>query len=124
VVNGLTLKIVKICDLEEMKRLFFDTISSLCAANYNEDQIKVWMSAVENRNVGSTSHKQYFIIAEIETKIVGVGSLESGSYLYFLYVYKNHQRQEIAKAILTKLERDYLPNLPFIRREIHLFQLI
>ena len=106
-INELRLRQATHLDLHEMQQLFKGTISSLCTNDYDDDQIGVWVSAVDNKERWLDKiNKQYFLIAELENKIVGYGSLENGDYLDFMYAHKDYQRQGIAKAILTELEKE------------------
>ncbi|WP_165586768.1 hypothetical protein [Neotamlana sedimentorum] len=36
-------------NITEMQRLFVNAIYSVCAADYNTEQIKVWCSSIENK---------------------------------------------------------------------------
>jgi putative acetyltransferase len=106
-INGLTLRPATHADVPEMQCLFSDTVSVLCAKDYNEDQIKVWVSAIDNTERWLDKlDSQYFIIAEIVGKIVGYGSIENSGYLDFMYVHKNYQRQGIARIILKELGKE------------------
>ncbi|MDN3674909.1 GNAT family N-acetyltransferase [Flavobacterium branchiarum] len=92
-------------DLKEMQELFIDTIKNVCQKDYNPKQIEVWTSGASNTerwiNVINT---QFVLLAIIENKIVGYGTLKDGNYIDFFYVHKDFQRQGIADKILSKLE--------------------
>ena len=93
-------------DLEEMQILFVDTIKSTCKNDYNKEQINVWTSSVKNmERWKSILSNQYFIIAEVENKIVGYGSLENGNYIDFMYVHKDYLRQGIANLLFKSLKK-------------------
>jgi putative acetyltransferase len=47
---------------------------------------------------------QYFLIAQIENKIIGYSSLDTDCYLDFLYVHKDYQRQGIADELYRQIE--------------------
>ncbi len=106
---GLGLRVATNSDLQEMQKLFSDTISTQCANDYNKDQIGVWISSIEdNPRWLNKLSKQYFLIAELGNKIVGYGSIENGDYIDFMYVHKEYLRQGIAKTILKELENEAL----------------
>lgn len=92
-------------DLKEMQELFIETIKSVCQKDYNPKQIEVWISGVSNTerwiNVINT---QFVLLAIIENKIVGYGTLKEGNYIDLFYIHKEYQRQGIADKILEKLE--------------------
>jgi len=94
-------------DLEEMQTLFVETIKSTCINDYNKEQINVWTSSVKNKERWkSILNNQYFLIAEIDNKIVGYGSLENGNYLDFMYVHKDYLRQGIANLLFENLKNE------------------
>ncbi len=61
-----------------MQKLFVDTISTICKDDYSPEQIKVWSSSIENnqRWIDKLT-SQYFLIADLDNKIVGYASLEN-----------------------------------------------
>ncbi len=95
----------KFDDLEEMQELFVETIKSTCQNDYNKKQIEVWVSSVKNKERWkSILANQYFLIAEINRKIVGYGSLDNGNYVDFMYIHKDFIRKGIANLIFEKLK--------------------
>lgn len=96
-------------DLTELQDLFVETIVSTCHKDYNDEQMNVWTSTVEKKEKWRMrlTH-QFFIIAEIDSKIVGFGSLENGEYLDMLYVHKDFLRQGIANRLYTELKAESL----------------
>lgn len=99
-------------DLPEMQRMFVDTISALCKDDYSPEQINVWTNSIEDtqRWVDKLT-SQYFLIAELDNKIVGFASLENNDYLDFLYVHKDFQRQGIADRIYHEIEKEAIKNM-------------
>jgi len=92
-------------DLAEMQTLFVETIEAVCKKDYSPEQIKVWTSSIEHTNRWTDRlQKQYFLIAQIENKIVGYSSLQDKDYLDFLYVHKDFQRQGIADRLYNEIE--------------------
>lgn len=92
-------------DLENIQELFVETIKNTCRNDYNKQQINAWVTSVENRERWkSILANQYFLIAEIDSEIVGYGSLENGNYLDFIYVHKDFLRKGIANIIFEKLK--------------------
>jgi putative acetyltransferase len=94
-------------DLNELQNLFVDTISTICKNDYTPEQINVWTSSIENSKRWTDKlTSQYFLVAELDNKIVGFASLEKNDYLDFLYVHKDHQRQGIAENIYAEIEKE------------------
>ncbi len=76
---------------------------------FNNKQIEAWISSVKNKEKWkSILADQYFLIAEVEGKMVGYGSLEKGNYIDFLYIHKNFVRKGIANLIFEKLKAESL----------------
>ena len=103
--NTMRLRFAQFSDLPEMQELYVNTINHVCNKDYDDAQIAVWTSSIENaerwRNV---LHHQVVIIAEKNNKMVGYGTLDKGNYIDFFYIHKDFQRQGIADKILAQIE--------------------
>ncbi|WP_316635401.1 GNAT family N-acetyltransferase [uncultured Flavobacterium sp.] len=94
-----------ISDLKEMQELYIGTIQEVCKNDYNLAQIEVWSSGVQNTERWlDVINTQFVLLAVIENKITGFGTLKDANYIDFFYVHKDFQKQGIANKILTKLE--------------------
>lgn len=92
-------------DLPAIQNLFVETIKSVCIADYNEEQIKVWVSSVDNKpRWDDIMSNQVILIAQIDNKIVGFSSLKNGKYIDLLYVHKDYQGQGIAFKLYLAIE--------------------
>lgn len=92
-------------DLKEMQELYVNTIRFVCQKEYNPQQIDVWISGINNTDRWiEVIRTQFVLLALIENKIVGYGTLKEANYIDFFYIHKDFQRQGIAAAILTRLE--------------------
>ena len=92
-------------DLNSITRLFQDTILSVSAKDYTPEQVRVWVS------VGNSTEKwqkrireQYFLLAEIEGKLVGFASVSPSGYFDMLYVHKDYQKKGVARTLWNALE--------------------
>ncbi len=95
----------EIDDLTELQQIFVDTVSSVCSADYDAEQIKVWTSSVENRkHWEDIMTNQFVLVAQIGNKMVGFASLDKGNYIDLLYVHKDHQNQGIARKLYSNIE--------------------
>ena len=105
--SKISIRLSNLSDLTEMQKMFVDTISTICKDDYSPEQIKVWTSSIENTQRWTDKlTSQYFLIAELDSKIVGYASLENNNYLDFLYVHKDHQRQGIADKLYSEIEKE------------------
>ncbi|MGE8429609.1 MAG: GNAT family N-acetyltransferase [Sphingobacterium sp.] len=102
---GLTLRKGILQDLQEMLILFSETIETVCADDYNNEQIAAWISSVNNQDRWHRLiEDQYFIVAMLNQKMVGFASLNHGNYVDVMYVHKDFQRQGIAQKLYKTLE--------------------
>ncbi|MFN3852399.1 MAG: GNAT family N-acetyltransferase [Spirosomataceae bacterium] len=93
-------------DLEELQQLFVETVSEICRKDYTDEQIKVWVSGIENKERWlNILANQYVLIAQIDSKIVGFCTLENHTYIDLFYVHKDFQGQGIAKSLYLKIEK-------------------
>ncbi len=94
-------------DMEEMQQLFADTVSCICKADYNETQINVWVSGIENKKRwADIIENQLVWVSYKNEKITGFITLANGNYIDFLYVHKNYQRQGIARKLYQLVEAE------------------
>ncbi|WP_347219593.1 GNAT family N-acetyltransferase [Chryseobacterium sp.] len=96
-------------DLPEMLLLFQNTITSVCKADYNNDQLEAWKSGAENKERWLNVIKdQYILIAESENKMVGFCTLDQGNYIDLLFVHRDYQHQGIASLLYRLIEKEAL----------------
>lgn len=95
------------CDLAELQKLFVDTITAICSADYDKQQIEAWASGIDNKQRwDEIMTKQFVLVAQFADKIVGFATLDNGNYIDLLYVHKDHQRQGIAQQLLDDIETE------------------
>ncbi len=105
--SKISIRLAKLGDLTEMQEMFVDTISTICKDDYTPEQINVWTSSIENTQRWTDKlNSQYFLVAELDNKIVGYASLENNDYFDFLYVHKDHQRKGIANKLYAEIEKE------------------
>jgi putative acetyltransferase len=92
-------------DIPELKELYYNTITSINAKDYNEEQIKAWASTADRtESLLKRIHEQYFFVAETDDKIItGFSSLDKTGYLDLMYVHKDFQNMSVAKQLLQKI---------------------
>lgn len=105
--SKVSIRLSKLGDLKEMQKMFVDTISTICKDDYSPEQIKAWTSSIENtqRWIDKLS-SQYFLVAELDNKMVGYASLENNNYIDLLYIHKDYQRQGIAGRLYLEIEKE------------------
>jgi len=95
-----------ISDLDQIRRLYKETITAVNKKDYDEKQISVWASASQDiAKWTSKINEQYFFVAEEENKIVGFGSVTKEGYLDYLYTHKDFQGQGMATELLKVIEK-------------------
>ena len=101
----------EITDLQAMQTLFVETVSSVCCADYDADQIAAWTSSVEDSERWlDIMTKQVVVVAKISDQIVGFATLANGNYIDLMYVHKDHQGKGIAGTLYQYLEHVALQN--------------
>lgn len=94
-----------ISDLKEMQEMYIETIKWVCKNDYNPLQINAWISGLNDTERWlKVIHEQFVLLACIDNKIVGYGTLKDGNYIDFFCVHKDFQRQRIADKIFNQLE--------------------
>ncbi|CAH9019464.1 GNAT family N-acetyltransferase [Candidatus Nitrosacidococcus sp. I8] len=92
-------------DLIELRKLCIETITTTCSKDYNEQQIKAWISNIRDRQRWiQLLEKQFILVAQHTNKITGFITLGNRNYIDLLYVYENYQRQRVATKLLTNIE--------------------
>ncbi|MDO5417895.1 MAG: GNAT family N-acetyltransferase [Lachnospiraceae bacterium] len=93
-------------DCPDMAKLFYDTVHTVNARDYTEEQLNVWASGRVDLDAWNRSFLAHDTVVAVEKeKIVGFGDLDDTGYLDRLYVHKDCQGQGIATAICERLER-------------------
>ncbi|MDD7739244.1 MAG: GNAT family N-acetyltransferase [Fusicatenibacter sp.] len=92
-------------DCEQLAELFYQTVHSVNAKDYTEEQLNVWATGKVNIQEWNNSFLKHKTIVAMENdEIVGFGDIDESGYLDRLYVHKDYQRKGIASAICNELE--------------------
>ena len=92
-------------DCRWLAKLFYDTVHTVNAEDYTEEQLNVWATGnvdLEKWNQSFSDHHT-FVAVEHEM-IVGFGDIDKTGYLDRLFVHKDYQRKGIASALCDALE--------------------
>lgn len=105
-VKEVVLRKYKQQDCEEMAQLFYDTVHTVNAKDYEKKQLDVWATGtvdLEGWNESFLAHDT--VVAVDNDRIVGFGDMDETGYLDRLYVHKDYQGKKIATAICDMLEK-------------------
>jgi len=93
-------------DLEDIIRLFKETIEAVNAKDYSAEQIKVWTNGASKKERWLKKiFEQYFLLAKINTAVAGFASITTEGYLDFMYISKDYQRMGVAQILYAELEK-------------------
>lgn len=92
-------------DIESVLKLFYDTVHSVNSKDYAKEQLKAWApKELDKLKWIESLNKNYSLVVEEDTQIIGFGDIDSTGYLDRLYVHKNHQGKKVASNLITELE--------------------
>ena len=94
-------------------QLFYDTIHSINATEYNESQLDAQAPKKGDSSLAYWDNKLLHgcaVVAEKDGTIIGFGSIKLPSYFDMLYVHKEYQRVGVATLITNKVEKSFLNN--------------
>lgn len=92
-------------DILDISELFYETIQNINIKDYNNIQVNAWaLNAYDREKWKFKIKNQYFIVAIIDTRIVGFSSIDKNGYLDYMFIHKDFQRRGIARALLVCIE--------------------
>ena len=100
-------------DCEKIVQLFYDTIHSVIAADYNENQLEAWAPKIMDKPLNYWDNRFLqggTVIAEKDGVIIGFGTIKPPDYFDMLYVHKEYQRIGVATMIANEIEKILLNN--------------
>lgn len=94
-------------DCPELIKIFYGTVHTINAKDYNSRQLEVWAPENIDAAVWDRSFSEHFtIVAFLNDKAVGFGDLDcTTGYLDRLYVHKDFQKRGAATAMCDILEQ-------------------
>ncbi len=93
-------------DLHRITALFRDTIIGVKDTDYNLEQRTIWASGWEDiPKWYSRIDTHHFIVAVLESKIVGFAYLKDSDYFDGLFVHPQYQRMGVAKTLAQALKK-------------------
>ena len=93
-------------DLEQILKLFYNTVHTVNALDYSAEQLDAWAPLSQDAAAWNKSLcENYTLVAEQDSLICGFADLVSGGYLNRLYVHSDFQRLGIASQLCSILEK-------------------
>ena len=93
-------------DCAEMARLFYDTVHTVNAADYTEEQLNAWATGKVDLEKWDASFQEHDTLIAVEgSRIIGFADMDSNGYLDRLYVHKDFQGKGVASALCDRLEQ-------------------
>ncbi|MDE6924284.1 MAG: GNAT family N-acetyltransferase [Acetatifactor sp.] len=93
-------------DCAELAELFYNTVHSVNAKDYTEEQLDVWATGRVDLDQWNRSFQEHYTVVALEDNVIaGFGDMDQTGYLDRLYVHKDHQGRGIATAICDELEK-------------------
>jgi putative acetyltransferase len=107
-------------DLDAIRQLYYDTITTVNTADYDPTQIAMWATGYTNLPRWEAAlAEQDFFVAEADGQLVGFSSITPDGYLDFMFVHRDYQRRGIARQLLVAVEQVAAArNLPKIWAEV------
>uniref|UniRef100_UPI003FF0D8F5 GNAT family N-acetyltransferase n=1 Tax=Phocaeicola dorei TaxID=357276 RepID=UPI003FF0D8F5 len=92
-------------DLEQITHLFYETVHTINAKDYTDEQLNVWATGSVDLAAWDASLQSHLTYVMTEGNlIVGFGDIDDTGYLDRLFVHKDYQRQRIGSILCDKLE--------------------
>ncbi|MCI8582338.1 MAG: GNAT family N-acetyltransferase [Dorea sp.] len=92
-------------DCKELAELFYNTVHTVNAKDYTNEQLGVWATGQVDLKKWNQSLQKHFSIVAVDVDIiVGFGDVDKTGYLDHLYVHSEYQGKGIATAICNRLE--------------------
>lgn len=93
-------------DCKCIAELFYDTVHTVNAKDYDQEQLNVWATGSVDLNEWNNSFMEHVtLVAVKDGRIVGFGDIDKTGYLDRLYVHKDYQNQGIASKLCDGLEK-------------------
>ena len=103
--NAIKVRVFNITDLEQVLKLFYETVHTVNASDYSQEQRDAWAPKNLDRKRWKTMLlTSYTYVVEQGNQILGFGSLTTNGTLDHIFVHKDHQGQGVGKLLLATLE--------------------
>ena len=95
-------------DQAEILSLFYETVHTVNAKDYNEKQLDAWAPQDNDyEHLNAALRNNLTLIAIEDGKITGFADINENGYLDHLFVHKDYQRRGIASALCSRIEEGF-----------------
>lgn len=95
-------------DQAEILSLFYETVHTVNARDYNEKQLDAWAPKDNDyKHLKSALRNNLTLLAIEDGKITGFADIDENGYLDHLFVHKDYQRRGIASALCSRIEEGF-----------------
>ncbi|OEH86989.1 GNAT family N-acetyltransferase [Desulfuribacillus stibiiarsenatis] len=106
-IEGMDIRPVTDEDLDEVLHLFYQTVHTINAQDYRQDQLDTWAPQHPDKEKWLTSLRSNIAyVIKQDNKLVGFADLNQRRYIDRLFVHKDYQRMGIASLLVTTLEAE------------------
>ncbi len=92
-------------DVEVLIALFRETVHRINSHDYTPEQISAWAPNEIDANAWQRRlANQFAVVALIDFKVVGFGTLRDDRYLDLFYVHPDHQKQGVGQTLIDAIE--------------------
>lgn len=92
-------------DCKLLAELFYETVHTVNAKDYNEEQLSAWADGELDLDKWNRSFLEHYTVVAVEDNVIaGFGDIDGTGYLDRLYVHKDYQNRGIGTAICNALE--------------------
>ena len=99
-------------DCEELTKLFYNTVHTVNAKDYTEEQLDAWATGQVDLNKWDQSLREHYSIVAVENEIlVSFGDIDESGYLDHLFVHADYQGKGIGTMICNRLEQAVSGNI-------------
>ena len=95
-------------DQAEILSLFYETVHTVNAKDYNEKQLDAWAPQDNDyEHLNAALRNNLTLLAIEDGKITGFADIDENGYLDHLFVHKDYQRRGIASALCSRMEEGF-----------------
>ena len=95
-----------------MTKLFYNTVHTVNAKDYTEEQLDAWAMGQVDLNKWAQSLREHYSIVAVENEmLVGFGDIDESGYLDHLFVHADYQGKGIGTMICNRLEQAVSGNI-------------
>ncbi len=99
-------------DCEELTKLFYNTVYTVNAKDYTEEQLDAWATGQVDLNKWDQSLREHYSIVAVENEmLVSFGDIDESGYLDHLFVHADYQGKGIGTMICNRLEQAVSGNI-------------